>query len=145
MDDTSERLASLAEASPLIVARIGASGEDGERTVEEKSIAPVEELRYASRDDLLALPGVLARVITASERDRDAAQVEAICEEARTAGVLTEPTLARRLGCAEEAIVGRLAEPSTRTAYQRRSLEYIEGLASSPAICSPACAAPPAR
>jgi hypothetical protein len=123
-DDTNARLAALAEAAPLIVARVGAIDE---RTVEENSTAPVEELRYASRDDLLWLPGALARVITATERNRDAAQVEALCEEARTAGVLTEPTLARRLGCAEEAIVERLAEPATRFAYQRRSLEYIEG------------------
>jgi hypothetical protein len=123
-DDTNARLAALAEATPLIVARVG---ESGERTVEENSTAPVEELRYASRDDLLWLPGALARVITATKRNRDAAQVEALCEEARTAGVLTEPTLARRLGCAEEAIVERLAEPATRFAYQRRSLEYIEG------------------
>jgi hypothetical protein len=124
MDDTNARLAALAEAAPLIVARVGAIDE---RTVEENSTAPVEELRYASRDDLLWLPGALARVITATKRNRDAAQVEALCEEARTAGVLTEPTLARRLGCAEEAIVERLAEPATRFAYQRRSLEYIEG------------------
>lgn len=123
-DSQSASLASLAEATPLMAVRVDMNGESRERA---NNVAPGEELRYASRDDLLALPGALARVIAAAERTRDAARVEAICEEARGAGVLTEPTLARRLGCAEEAIAGLLAEPSTRAAYLRRSLEYIEG------------------
>ena len=56
-----------------------------------------------------------------------AARVEAMCDEAAAAGVLTEPVLAQRLDCAEEAIVQRLAEPFTHAACQRRGLEYIEG------------------
>ena len=105
----------LAEATPLIALRLG------------DAAVSSDELRYASRDDLLALPAALLRAINNAERRMDVARVEALCDETAASGVLTEPALAQRLGCAEEEIVQRLAEPMARVAVQRRSLEYIEG------------------
>lgn len=120
-DESTAHLASLVGAVPLIALRIGATADD------EGARSPVEALRYASRDDLLALPGALERAIIAIMRRLDTAQIEAICDEASVAGVLTELTLSLRLSCAEEEISGRLAEPFARAACRRRSLEYIEG------------------
>jgi uncharacterized protein DUF790 len=118
---TATHLESLVGAVPLVALRVGDTPSD------ESADLPVETLRYISRDDLLALPSALERAIIAIMRRLDTAQIEAICDEASTAGVLTELTLSRRLNCAEETISERLAEPSARAACQRRNLEYIEG------------------
>src|SRR5260370_42092356 len=47
--------------------------------------------------------------------------------EALTAGVLAEPQLAERLGCAEEDVWARLALPAARAAGQASGLHYVEG------------------
>ncbi|HEU4785416.1 MAG TPA: DUF790 family protein [Ktedonobacterales bacterium] len=88
---------------------------------------PVYLLRYDHRDEVRSLPGLLSQTIAATVGHHDAAAIEAACDEAATAGVLTELALAQRLGCAEEALAGRLTEPSAVVACQRRSLEYVEG------------------
>lgn len=119
--DASAHLRPLAEAMPLIAVR------SDELADGETDTAMLDVLRYVTRNDLLALPATLEQVITATVRQMGVVQVEAVCEEASAAGVLTELALARRLGCAEEEIVGRLTEPAARSACQRRSLEYIEG------------------
>ena len=105
----------IAEATPVVVVRLGDTHASG------------DELGYTCRDDLLALPDALSRAMSGVERRMDVARVEAICDETAAAGVLTEPALAQRLGCAEEEIVQRLANPTAHAAVQRRSLEYIEG------------------
>ena len=107
--------AMLAETIPLVRVRLG------------DTQASPDELCYTAREDLLALPDALRRAIATTDRRMGAARVEAMCDEAAAAGVLTEPVLAQRLDCAEEAIVQRLAEPFTHAACQRRGLEYIEG------------------
>ncbi|HEU5348391.1 MAG TPA: DUF790 family protein [Ktedonobacterales bacterium] len=116
-------VAALAGQTPLIALRAdeasAAEDADGDRFP--------DVLRYSSREDLLALPDMLAQAMSAAAQRMDVAQVETICEETSTAGVLTEPVLAQRLGCAEEEIAQRLAEPPTRAACERRGLEYIEG------------------
>jgi hypothetical protein len=89
--------------------------------------APVYLLRIDDRDEMRSLSGLLSQTITATVGHHDALAIEAICDEAATVGVLTELALAHRLGCAEEALAGRLAEPAARAACQRRSLEYVEG------------------
>jgi hypothetical protein len=89
--------------------------------------APVYLLRIDDRDEMRSLTGLLSQTITATVGHHDALAIEAICDEAATVGVLTELALAHRLGCAEEALAGRLAEPAARAACQRRSLEYVEG------------------
>ena len=89
--------------------------------------APVYLLRIDDRDEMRSLPGLLSQTIAATVGHHDALEMEAICDEVATAGVLTELTLAQRLGCAEDALAGRLAEPAARAACQRRSLEYVEG------------------
>jgi hypothetical protein len=105
----------LAEAIPLVMVRMG-----------NNPVSP-NELCYSARDHLLALPDALEQAIAGAERRMDTARVEAICDETAAAGVLTEPTLAKRLGCVEDEIVQWLAGPITRAACQRRGLEYIEG------------------
>ncbi|HEX5155734.1 MAG TPA: DUF790 family protein [Ktedonobacterales bacterium] len=89
--------------------------------------APIYLLRIDDRDEMRSLPGLLSQTIAATVGHHDALEMEAICDEAATAGVLTELALAHRLGCDEEALAGRLAEPAARAACQRRSLEYVEG------------------
>jgi len=74
-----------------------------------------------------ALPAALRRALNAVVRRSEEARIEAICNEVVTTGVMTEPALAQRLGCAEEDIILRLAVPSAQAACQRRNLEYIEG------------------
>lgn len=125
-ESASAHLASLAEVTPLIAAPVP---DTTTGPGSETSDVPLEmlRLRHASRDDLQTLPGTLARATSVVTRHADSAQMEAVCEEAASAGVLTELMLAQRLGCAEEDIAARLAEPLARLACQRRNLEYIEG------------------
>ena len=115
------RLASLAQAVPALGVTDDTlvAGGDGN--------SPVYLLRYDNRDEMRSLPGLLSQTIAATAGHHDAAAIEAVCDEAASAGVLTELALAHRLGCAEEALAGRLAEPAARAACQRRSLEYVEG------------------
>jgi hypothetical protein len=61
------------------------------------------------------------------ERRAAGARVEALLAEVERAGVLTEPLLAERLGCAEEDVPAALERPSLRAASQRRDLRYVEG------------------
>jgi hypothetical protein len=61
------------------------------------------------------------------ERRAAGARVEALLAEVERAGVLTEPLLAERLGCAEEDVPAALERPSLRAASQRRGLRYVEG------------------
>lgn len=114
-------LADLAEATPLVAFPIGDAPAD------DSAAVPVDALRYASRDDLLTLPGMLERAMLAVAQRMDVAQMESVCDEVVTAGVLTEPALAHRLGCSEDEIVARLAASQARVACQRRNLQYIEG------------------
>jgi hypothetical protein len=115
VDGAHADMMALAETTPAVMVRL------------DDAHASRDELRYASREDLLALPDALARATSSVERRMDVTRVEAICDETAAAGVLTEPALAQRLGCAEEEIVQRLAGSSAHATVQRRSLEYIEG------------------
>jgi hypothetical protein len=108
-------LVDLARVTPLVALRL------------EDAATAEDALRYACRDDLLALPSALTDALGATERRMDVARIEAICDETAKEGVLTEPALAHRLGCAEEEIIQRLAQPSAHAAVQHRGLEYIEG------------------
>ncbi len=119
--ETPARLAPLAQAIPLL-----GMGDDA-LVCGGDADSPVSKLRYASHDEMRALPELLSWAIAATMGHRVAAEIEAVCDEASTAGVLTELALAHRLGCAEEALAGRLAEPSAQSACRRRSLEYVEG------------------
>ncbi|HEX8728511.1 MAG TPA: DUF790 family protein [Ktedonobacterales bacterium] len=119
--DTSSRLASLARVVPALGVADDTLVAGGDAN------ASVYLLRYDNRDEMRSLPGLLSQTIAATVGHRDAAAIEAVCDEATTAGVLTELALAHRLGCAEEALAGRLAEPSAQEVCQRRSLEYVEG------------------
>lgn len=84
-------------------------------------------LIYAGHASVAALPALLAHAIGSAEQRADVARVEAVCDEVRRIGVLTEPRLARRLGCAEEQVAVRLTLPSARQARQQHHLEYVEG------------------
>lgn len=84
-------------------------------------------LRYSHRADVAALPGLLAYALGEAERTEGAALVASVIAEAAEAGVLAEPRLAERLGCAEEDVWAWLARPAARAACQERGLEYVEG------------------
>lgn len=113
-----------AEATPLIAIPVGgALGATGG----ESNKWPVRMMVYTCREDLLILPRILEDAIAAVAQRMDTVRIEAICDEVSTAGVLTEMALASRLGCQEEEIAIRLAEPSAQAVCQRRGLEYVEG------------------
>jgi hypothetical protein len=120
-NDAHARLASLAQAVPAL----GVA--DDTLVAGGDAKAPVYLLRYDDRDEMRSLPGLLSQTVAATRGHYDTVAIEAACDEAATAGVLTELALAHRLGCAEEALARRLAEPAAQTACQRRSLEYVEG------------------
>jgi predicted nuclease of restriction endonuclease-like RecB superfamily len=91
----------------------------------ETSLAPT--LVYRARGDLQTLPALLNMTTARAERASNTAQLEALFEEARSAGVLTEAALAERLRCAEDEVAERLAAPALEAARQARGLHYVEG------------------
>ena len=84
-------------------------------------------LVYHARGDLETLPSLLNLTTAQVERASNTAQLEALFEEARAAGVLTETALAERLRCAEDEVAERLATPALEAARQARGLQYVEG------------------
>lgn len=79
------------------------------------------------RDAAVALPEVLARATQANaERDAET-RLATLLDEARTTGVLTEGSLAHRLGCDEEELPERLAASPLAEAVAERDLRYVEG------------------
>jgi hypothetical protein len=91
----------------------------------EASSAPT--LVYRARGDLETLPSLLTLTTALAERASNTAQLEALFEEARTSGVLTETALAERLRCAEDEVAERLAAPALEAARQAHGLQYVEG------------------
>jgi hypothetical protein len=91
----------------------------------EANSAPM--LIYRARGDLQTLPALLNMTTAQVERASNTAQLEALFEEARTAGVLTETALAERLRCGEDEVAERLAAPALEAARQARGLQYVEG------------------
>ena len=91
----------------------------------ETGAAPT--LVYRARGDLQTLPALLNMTTAQVERASNTAQLEALFEEARTAGVLTETALAERMHCAEDEVAERLAVPALEAARQTRGLQYVEG------------------
>lgn len=117
-----DQLTRLSERLPLIVLDATENAESWSPHEAELTV-----LRYARRGDAAALPGLLARAVTRVERRAAGARVEALLAEVERAGVLTEPLLAERLGCAEEDVPAVLERPSLRATSQRRGLRYVEG------------------
>jgi uncharacterized protein DUF790 len=95
--------------------------------VELSETGSTPTLVYRARGDLQTLPKLLNGVTAQVERASNTAQLEALFEEARTAGVLTETALAERLRCAEDEVAERLAAPALEAARQTRGLQYVEG------------------
>ncbi len=92
-------------------------------------IAP-PTLRYRGQRDraaLAALPTLLAQVTAGVARRADVSQWAAVFAEALASGALTEARLAERLGCAEDDIAARLADPQTQAARIAQGLQYVEG------------------
>jgi hypothetical protein len=95
--------------------------------VELNETCAVPTLVYRARGDLETLPALLNQATERVERASNTAQLEALFEEARAAGVLTETALAERLRCAEDEVAERLAAPALEVARQARALQYVEG------------------
>jgi hypothetical protein len=91
------------------------------------SASAVPSLSFARRDDVAALPALLAQAIGDAEERSDRDRLEALMDEAREAGVLSESQLAQRLGCAEEDVWALLALPAAQHASAASGLRYIEG------------------
>lgn len=117
-----EHLAAIAGRTPLVALEMTA-----EDAADEQEHAGVSCLRYGERADLLPLPEMLSRAASDAEHRAGMARLEALLDEAVTAGVLIESRLAQRLGCHEEELPERLIIPAIRNALQRRELRYIEG------------------
>jgi len=120
-----DRLVQLAERLPLVM--LNSTDENDTTALPMSDEKELTVLRYARRGDAAALPGLLARAMSRVERRAAGARVEALLAEVERAGVLTEPLLAERLGCAEEDVPAALERPPLRTASQRRGLRYVEG------------------
>jgi hypothetical protein len=95
--------------------------------VELTGAGSVPTLVYRARGDLETLPALLDQATDCVERASNTAQLEALFEEARAAGVLTETALAERLRCAEDEVADRLMAPALEAARQARGLQYVEG------------------
>jgi hypothetical protein len=95
--------------------------------VELTEAGSVPTLIYRARGDLQMLPALLNLTTAQVERASNSAQLEALFEEARVSGVLTETALAERLRCAEDEVAERLAAPALEAARQARGLQYVEG------------------
>jgi Protein of unknown function (DUF790) len=96
-------------------------------TVETSETGSAPTLVYRARGDLKNLPALLNKATDQVERASNTAQIEALFEEARAAGVLTETALAERLRCAEDEVAERLVAPTLEAARQARGLQYVEG------------------
>lgn len=120
-----DQLAGLADRLPIVVLAGMADDESAVSALLGETDLPT--VRYARRGDAEPLPGLIARAVARVERRTAGARVEALLAEVEQAGVLTEPLLAERLGCAEEDVPEALARPGLRAASQRHGLRYIEG------------------
>jgi hypothetical protein len=109
--------------------------------VEMSTTGAAPTLIYRARGDLETLPALLNQVTQQVERASNTAQLEALFEEARTAGVLTETALAERLRCGEDEVAERLAAPALEAARQARGLQYVEGFGLCTAVLTRARAA----
>jgi Protein of unknown function (DUF790) len=89
--------------------------------------ADIPTLRYTERGDAAVLPALLARAVGEVDARAEVARLEALFEEVRATGVLTEPKLAERLRCDEDEVALRLAMPAARAAHQADDVHYIEG------------------
>lgn len=114
-------LAHLTEVTPAVIVAVDELPNNGRESLLTNA------LRYEGRHDMLRLPAMLDHAIANVERRASSARFDALCDEAASTGVLTEPALAHRIGCAEEDIAERLAEKTARMSFQRRGLEYVEG------------------
>jgi len=120
-------LIQLAERLPLVIVNAAENAEHDPPTLPTSDEAALTVLRYARRGDAASLPNLLARAVARVERRAAGARVEALLAEVERAGVLTEPLLAERLGCAEEDVPAALERPALRAASRRRGLRYVEG------------------
>jgi hypothetical protein len=118
---------SRAARTPMIRLRFAEGDPELWDTVEMSEASSAPTLVYRVRGDLQTLPALLNQATERVERESNAAQLEALFEEARTAGVLTETALAERLRCGEDEVAERLAAPALEVARQARGLQYIEG------------------
>ncbi len=112
---------------PVIHLRFAEGAPELWDAVELKDTGSAPTLVYRTRGDLETLPALLNQVTQQVERASNTAQLEALFEEARVSGVLTETALAERLHCAEDEVAERLSAPALEAARQARGLQYVEG------------------
>ncbi|MFI5272833.1 MAG: DUF790 family protein [Ktedonobacterales bacterium] len=105
------------------------AGDEPSTAAAQDGAAP--RLCYRGRDDVAALPALLAHATGASERHAEEAKLAAAVAEARRDGVFSEPRLAALLGCAEEDVALRLELPIARHVREQRDaqhdLHYVAG------------------
>lgn len=129
------RLRAVAQRYPLVALQLGARDETEQHNSEGlQTLAfargvgrPAGGNAFDTASGIDALPGLLRRAVAGVERRADVARLEALCEEARQSGVVSEPKLAKQLGCSEEEVAARLALPAARTVRQAQHLQYVEG------------------
>lgn len=124
------RLRAIAQRYPLIALRLASDIPFAVSNLEDLPYLVFARHGHADAEHHLsteALPAILQRAVAGVERRADEARFEAVCEEARQSGVVTEPKLAKRLGCSEEEVAARLELPAARTVRQEQNLQYVEG------------------
>jgi hypothetical protein len=117
-----QHLTSVSNRLPLVALRLHEHTEE-----QQPRVHGTLTLSHAGRPDAAALPSLLARALGEVERRTDASRLEAVIDEVRTAGVLTEQQLAERLHCGEEEVWARLALPAARAARRAQDIHYVEG------------------
>ncbi|HEU5438265.1 MAG TPA: DUF790 family protein [Ktedonobacterales bacterium] len=116
-EPTHARLAATAARIPLVAV----DAADG------ATLPDVPTLHYTGREDVAALPHLLARAAGEIERRAEEGKLAAALDEARRLGVVSEPRLATLLGCEEEEVALRLALPLARHTRQEPAMQYVEG------------------
>jgi hypothetical protein len=114
------RLAAIAGRIPLVAA-------DAADAANGVPLPDLPALHYTAREDVAALPHLLARAAGEVERRAEEGKLAVALDEARRLGVVTEPRLATLLGCAEEEVALRLALPLARHTRQEPAMQYVEG------------------
>ncbi|MGZ3667819.1 MAG: DUF790 family protein [Ktedonobacterales bacterium] len=124
------RLRTVAQRYPLVALQLAADTLPALTSAEQ--LPHLTFTRRSHTDDpqnagTEALPALLQRAVAGVERRADEARLEAVCEEARQSGVVTEPKLAKQLGCSEEEVAARFELPVARAVRQSQNLQYVEG------------------
>jgi Protein of unknown function (DUF790) len=119
------RMAQLSQRLPLVT--WNASDAIGGRAQADPDESLTCVFRFVDREDLGGLPALCARAADAVALRADESRLNALWEQVRSTGALTEARVAEWLGCREEDVPERLAQPAVQTSRDQNGIQYVEG------------------